>query len=224
MGSHPALRRCGVGLAVMGEDGQFLAGAYCALPGWEQTVPRAELMAVILALELASQCSPVHIVTDASTVSSGIDTRRKGGGNWDLWSRVWQLTERKKLRLTVNKVTSHVLDGGVRPGRCVAGTIWDCVGNVYADAMAERGSAAAALPPAAVNTYCHTETLTARVQRRLATLGGIMASSKEPRVAPPDDGALSDDARWTRALVERSAHRVTRSSTCWWCPACHTGG
>ena len=223
MGSHPALRRCGVGLAVMGEDGQFLAGAYCALPGWEQTVPRAELMAVILALELASQCSPVHIVTDASTVSSGIDTRRKGGGNWDLWSRVWQLTERKKLRLTVNKVTSHVLDGGVRPGRCVDGTIWDCVGNVYADAMAERGSAAAALPPAAVNTYCHTETLTARVQRRLATLGGIMASSKEPRVAPPDDGALSDDARWTRALVERSAHRVTRSSTCWWCPACHTG-
>ena len=127
--------------------------------------------------------SNVTIVTDASTVCGGVLYKRRHGGNWDLWGIVWAIASRKNICLCAKKVTSHVLEGTVKDNRLIEGSVWDFVGNVYADDMTERGAAMAALPHTVVQTYCHTETLVSRVQMRLATLGCLMAAGRRLRTA-----------------------------------------
>ncbi len=61
--SIPTIRRCWLGIAVLVND-SFSFGIYWNVPGATQTVPRAELLAVVLVLERVVTGAQVHIYTD----------------------------------------------------------------------------------------------------------------------------------------------------------------
>ena len=62
--SVPLIRRVGVGLCSISPQGNLLFGVHCNLPGDVQTVPRGEIYALYLLLQLASPMATIDYVTD----------------------------------------------------------------------------------------------------------------------------------------------------------------
>eukprot|EP00959_Pyramimonas_sp_CCMP1952_P236566 4943863-Pyramimonas_sp.AAC.1 len=93
--ARPEANRAGWGVAMM--NGQALQGiAYGPLPGHQQSVPRAELYAVIQVLR--HRLLPIHIRTDCLGTVDGL----MGGPEWcthprrqhcDLWRVLWQIIQ-----------------------------------------------------------------------------------------------------------------------------------
>ena len=77
----PEARRCGVGLARLKDQAheELAWGLYCALPGFVQTVPRAELYAVVLLVVRVVPGEEVWVVSDCLPVVRGIHARRRTG-------------------------------------------------------------------------------------------------------------------------------------------------
>ena len=74
-GSDPDVRRCGMGIAWLRGDYSLAGGAFAPIPGHRQTVPRAELWAVVVVAGMVRVGAHVTIVTDASVVASGISKK-----------------------------------------------------------------------------------------------------------------------------------------------------
>ena len=86
----------------------------------------------------------------------------------------------KKLVLYVCKIRSHQLEA---LGKLATETTpgWWCVGNLFADALAERGAAAGALPVAEVTRLRQELELVCQVQKRFVALGMHMLRHGLPR-------------------------------------------
>jgi hypothetical protein len=90
--SVPQLRRCGVGVAcVEDEPLRFSWGCHSPLPGDRQTVPRAELFAIIL---IAKNAAPGDVtVYSDSLLSVNLYNGGQAGclksDNVDLWQDLW---------------------------------------------------------------------------------------------------------------------------------------
>ena len=72
----------------------LIGGVACALPGVAQTVPRAELFALLLVLNSVSD--HVHCISDSLLVVNGlqrilgqVDDSPLDGANHDLWAAVY---------------------------------------------------------------------------------------------------------------------------------------
>ena len=142
----PQLRRCALALVRLEAHAPtptFAFGVATRLPGSVQTVPRAELLAVVLVLEVTDP-NPVHVTTDAWLVVLGV----RGGVGWgqrsnnfDLWERFWVAVEAKggvnnvvvvvwtKANPSAEYILQHCLD------------LHTLVGNVIADSLASSHAA-----------------------------------------------------------------------------------
>ena len=142
----PLLRRCGWGFIGM-DHLTPLVGKGGGLPGYMQTVPRAELYAVIALLRLRPQGSFTRIGVDCKYIVTGslrspalVATR----DNADLWEEYFSLINAKNLEVRIFKIyKSHCGIGDITSGRI---SLQDFLGNTFADAFARRGAAAWAFP------------------------------------------------------------------------------
>ena len=77
----------------------------------------------------------VHVVCDSELCVTGVQRRQRGGDNWDLWGRLWQVVQRKHLLLEAQWVKSH---GDEHPEYFVQYhlDVADCFGNCCADRLA----------------------------------------------------------------------------------------
>jgi hypothetical protein len=96
----PRLRRAGWGLAVGSQDCAIPIGwLFGALPGVQQTVPRAELYALVqLALHTDGH---VAVAVDATYVCKGFrrGPRYRHDSHQDLWDMLWQAIDARQGRL-----------------------------------------------------------------------------------------------------------------------------
>ena len=95
----------------------------------------------------------------------------------------------KKLDLVVCKIRSHQLD---LMGKLASEStpVWWCVGNLFADALADRGAGAGALPAVEVTRLRQVLDVVCLVQKRLVTLGMHMVKHGLPRAITDVVGVL----------------------------------
>ena len=132
--------RCGWGFVSMDHHTPLVSKAG-GLPVFKQTVPRAELYAVIALLRLRPQGSFTRIGVDCKYVVTGclrppslVATR----DNADLWEEYFRLINTKDLEVQIFKIfRSHCGLEDIASGRI---SIQDFLGNTCADAFARRGA------------------------------------------------------------------------------------
>ena len=147
--AYSAIRRCGVGIAFLDPhyDGYHLEwpnpllwGAFAPLPGAAQSVPRAELYAILVIIERAAPGA--FVIRTDSKVNVQLFQRGKeatfASVNSDLWSRLWAVLDRGEVSCTLIWVKGHAddLDTFIKFNV----TTHDLYGNVLADALAGRAA------------------------------------------------------------------------------------
>ena len=199
--ADPRLRRVGFGIAVVRFDDfhnhSLHFGAFGALPGAEQTVPRGELYAAVVALRLlpAKKGRPVMLITDCLPFfETALDDKKLAkaisSANGDLWEE-WQKMRRKHSNLILMQWTpSHQT---AKELYCGLVNLFKFVGNTFADALAERGAALASVPQNFAKKVQRQDTLSRQVlQRNLAIMKEIVEDPelqyKKPRVPETSKG------------------------------------
>ena len=148
-GAHskdPMLRRCGWGFVGMDHYAPVV-GKGGGLPGFKQTVPRAELYAVIALLRLRPPGSFTRIGVDCKYIVTGClrsPALVASKDNADLWEEYFLLISNKSLEVQIFKIfRSHCGLEDIASGRI---SVQDFLGNTCADAFARRGADAWAYP------------------------------------------------------------------------------
>lgn len=143
--SDPRLRRCGWGIVViipLPHEYKIVSWVSGTLVGaqTEQTVPRSEITALMVALERLPATSSFELFTDNKMV---YDTYLAGprsmdhAVNVDLWGDEWKHVTRFPTRPIVHKVKAHAKADDFRLGRIM---LLHFVGNALADIAAGNGA------------------------------------------------------------------------------------
>ena len=104
----PRNRRVSSGAAVFDPDTNDVAMLFAKVPG-NQTVPRAELYALLQTIVRMKDDIEYTVYVDASYVLNGLTSRTKHysqGTNGDLWTRLYEASKTKQV--IYRKVKSHV--------------------------------------------------------------------------------------------------------------------
>ena len=223
-GSIPLLRRCGVGIAtLMPREFTFAWGAFIALPGPSQTVPRAELFAIAAVVALATPHAQLTFVVDAKIVYDGITHRTTTGELADLWTHLWKLVTDKGLTVHARWVKSHIDKHPDAFTQFPQLTARDVVGNSCADALADRGAAYAEIDINDANPYLYLTATLTRVQLRLiAILRYLVTTYPRTRTDPTRDptGVPPHPTPTLQSAVLRSTHVITNDGSRLRCLRC----
>ena len=132
----PGLRRPCWGIVRLDHDGGLREAFRGSVPG-KQTVPRAELMALVTLTENIHVAGNYEVRVDAQYLltSMASPTRGKRWKNWDFWTRFfWARDQKTQCILGVARVwKSHITARELAIG---CATIFDMRGNTFADEMA----------------------------------------------------------------------------------------
>jgi hypothetical protein len=220
-GRDPRLRRVGWGLVVCSADLQPLGIAFGGVPDQQQSVPRAELYA-ILKLAVMTQGSLTAVV-DADYVCKGFHAGRHGQheSHHDLWRQLWQRLETREGSFQVCKVRSHL-----QAEHIVTGSIcgWQFYLNAIADSLADRAAVLAQLPPSIVRDVTDADLLLSKVQKRLVALGALVfeAANSKPEERERAVASLADPL--SPEPSRGSAHDLRKSGNWIRCHRCRMAG
>ena len=220
-GRWPRLRRCGCGLARIRSSldltYELVWGAHFALPGDKQTVPRAELYAMVVAVENTNPCHELHIFSDSKI---NVDLYDKGTGgclnaeNSDLWDRMWRAIAGRTAVLRISWVKAHCTIEQLSRGET---TEEHFVGNAVADALAAVAAHAAQVPFAEAEAYLWAVHVTKRLQQRHIKI--LTLQGKRPKAVPKASRLQEPDA--FASAVLRSNHVIQLSEAGQhWCERC----
>ena len=242
--SSPALRRCGLAVCQLRgdwDDGDldFEWGAFSALPGSKQTVPRAEFAAIWAVLHHVPADRACCVVSDSKiSVDAVLQLMECPGravdpkaANLDLLVLIGKLLVRRVGSFSIRWVKGHSNDDdltnySLRPG--------DVVGNAAADKLADRAALMARVAPGDVARVKWGTLTAAAVQRRLVAIHTFLLDEPhEHRVnlrkqraiekARLRECRLAAIAPTLPAAVLCSAHRVVGKSAAGgslFCTAC----
>ena len=225
---HTGTFRAGYGVHVIGRT--QLDGAYPLL-GWDQSVQRAELMAVCKALEQST--FRFDIVLDNKYVLQGIRSYLQGGPipgtHSDLWSYIHQHGDRI---VGVHWIKSHIPDQHQAGSLGFPGTHWS--GNRVADCLAKKGLCMHPTDSAVCRRYLDTTQMVHDIQRHmLCTWEWILASPQyaahKSRRAEAKTRRQQKDSEQRAPRMEEmqpsklnptSKHAISTSTTAEWCVNC----
>ena len=182
----PRLRRVGWGTVRLGQDGELGEACHGSLPG-KQTVPRAELMALVILAENIEVAGKFELRVDAQYLltSMASPSRARRGSNGDLWTRFfWAREQKPQCILRVARVwRSHITARGVAIG-CAA--IFDMRGNTFADEMAGRAAARVDVLPGQAGAIQAVDGMAWKVRMRIieANLAAITDHPKNEFLPP----------------------------------------
>ena len=167
--SDPLLRRCGwsfVGLV----DGHMVLGKGGGLVGPKQTVPRAELYALLQIAKSRPAGTACHVGVDFKYLVDGVRSSRAShaaGENGDLWDEYFSLVDSNNLSVQLFKVKSHLGYADIVLGKI---STTDFLGNEGADAFAKRGAELWAVPDELKSEISSIRGKAWRVGMRMATV------------------------------------------------------
>ena len=230
---YTLIRRCGIGIAYMAQNDEdfshaatgdpeslFKWGAFTALPGERQTVPRSELMAICIVLQHVNDGN-TDIVTDCKNNANAFQRGKQyclESEHADVWEDIWQILDDREISLSVRWSKGHADNPEVMAKYEVKPR--DLFGNLCADALANRGSDAAEVSLQDSMTLLWHYSLVRRIQARAVV---IMSSTLEGRTAAPARPKRPRELKMSRdALIMQSSHQVTLSRGVLHCHRCHT--
>ena len=200
---NPDLRRCGWAWCVVSQSGALSFCRYAPLSGYPQTVPRAELSAVVDALETFPAQLAVNLHIDARyVVDTGIAVleamalkrhraskihfqgkalRAMLGPNSDLWQRFITAVENRNplielIWIKAHATTVQLWSGIISPK--------DHRGNAMADAFADSAAASAQLPSEVLDSYDMVAARSFKIRRRLIAVHVLI--SEFEKMNPPE--------------------------------------
>ena len=230
--SFPLIRRCGFGIVLMRTDFdahrldnatcftdviQF--GAFGVLPEHRQTIPRAELYA-ILEVVLNLQSFVTVMITSDSKVN--VDLYLKGersardSMNGDLWDSIFLQIREKQLQLSLRWSKGHPeVEGNVEKYMISAK---DATGNMLADSLANRAAQLHMVyNEDAFSVKWHMD-LVDRIQKRAIVILSATANRAQDQRRPKEDKVTSIPLG---GCVVASAHQFTRVGKVLHCFKCH---
>ena len=107
----PLLRRIGVGLACIDQEGKLVWAMNFNLPGSTQTVARGELFALLRAAQLAEEDSEIDFVTDNQGNHKKFNGSRENAllsNNGDMFKLLFEEITVKNLTFTCRWMPSHI--------------------------------------------------------------------------------------------------------------------
>ena len=223
-GSHsswPALRRCGCGIVFLAASALLtpLFGAFFPLAGDPQTVPRAELFAILVVLLFLSPGAAATIHTDSELCSKGFLAQTDQGDNADLWQLLWSTILSKSLAIQVRRVKAHGLEHPEFMSM-FALSPHQLLGNAIADKLADRAATAAAIDHEFASKILSLYAETQAIQRRFVSILGkiVKENFRESPLRPPQPEHLS-----LSYYAVRSNHKVTFANSRASCALCNLG-
>ena len=151
------------------------AGLLGTLPYPVQTVPRDEIFAGSIAVELLVDFNVCHgrevaIVSDNKSFVDYANSDRAdslSSSNADLWARYWQAFDLLGVRVRIIKVKAHLSAIDVWAGACS----WRAyIGNACADALAGQGASLAKVPCGALQDYTAFDKTSYLIRARLVAI------------------------------------------------------
>lgn len=209
------LRRCGFGVAVL-DDLAFSWGAFAVLDGENQSVPRAELAAILCVLRRVSG-GPVEIASDSKInvdrYADGIDACLSAC-NSDLWRQLWAEVGRiGRDSVVLRWIKGHATEKHIAEGDI---SVKDLCGNYCADVLAERAARCAEVfPQDAVNTFFYMSLARKIQMRAVAILLEVSAGEKRSR---SEKRRLSAVSRTAAGM--QSEHELLLCDGIWHCARC----
>jgi len=218
----PVLRRCGSAVCVYGDTGPILT-ASTPLPGEEQTVYRAELYALILAVELVELNGFVNYFIDNQAVH---DTFHKGKDRAlmsqaaDLFDRLFAVIRFRNITLDLKWMPSHLNDPEKAKKVKVPGfvTPWHIDGNVFIDNVATQAAALHRVSSSVADPILKRVNNLKLIQLRIAAIIKDLPSRKKRISVPPVPRRSLEGAMAT----SRHSVSLTADSKSVCCLTCHS--
>ena len=173
--ANAKLRRCGWAAVMLDSSGnpRHWKWIAAALGGSVQTVPRAEIYAVLMVVEHAE--GDCHVWSDHENIIKTINERRwskaRSGTNSDLWNRLEDALSNSVWTFRFSWVNSHVKDGmdvQTKVPRCVY------LGNKKADSKAGLAAETNRIPDADVENHKTAMGQAKEILMRLTTIADDM--------------------------------------------------
>ena len=222
------LRRVGVGIASLfvshshgTEEVEYAFGAWSALVGEVQTIPRGELYALVVLVRNVEHSAWLHVFSDSKV---NIDLYHKGKSicvaspNGDLFEELFGLISSKHLQFVLEFVPSHLHD---KPNKHLVQTCWSCplavIANTCADTIAEHAAERVCVPPSSSTPILHAIKLVTCIQLRLHC---IMCNHTKRERTPIEqapkviDHSLAEVASMSDHLAYFSHLRISCAKCC----------
>ena len=219
-GSDVRLRRVGWGLVLLDTANVHPLGiAYGTVSGL-QTVPRAELFALVY---LASQTEgDVEVLVDSSYVVKGFSKGSKfpQSKNKDLWGSLWKAVGGRAGILTVTKVRAHATPSELESSEIPP---LHFIANSMADVLADMGSKLSALNPVWVEEVGALDLKVRRIQERLVSISMalILGSSKPQRRDRASRKRLLEQGSGLDECLRETPHLIRESPSMIKCTRCN---
>jgi len=228
MSSDRRYRRCGWGWALM-REGQVRAAARGPLPGARQTNNRAELWALLHALQ--SSTGTMIFWTDSEVLircwrQRRYQVKRYHRGNGDIWRLIKEAIQTRggtAEDISIHHMRSHT-EWEEADARGVPRWAWK--GNREADERADQAAEEHAIPAAQLNCYEWARAVGQLVRQRITQATFDVIERRQPMTWDERD-QLRKEAKLKKGptktfdqLAQDSTHTLTKTSTGWKCTAC----
>ena len=235
----PRMRRCGWSLVQLRNHStqeysaqgpptrpEVRIGAWGALGGKKQTVPRAELFCVLRLLQRTREVEDKIVLwVDCSYVQEGMQKLKKmqRGANADLWQEILEERNARKELFRVRRVWKSHVAGKDIAAHCISRShAW---GNAAADEMAGEGAKLHQITPAEHTTITEVDKLAWQVLQRAVLVytdilekgeADIEGTTRKPeRTAKTTEEKLHD--------IRKCGHKLYFEKGCWRCSGCRKG-
>ena len=223
--ADPRTRRCGWAAVVLDESLHISAAIYGRLAGHQQSVPRAELMAVTKSLDFNSS-NELDFVVDAAYIVRGTqrsvrETLR--AKHDDLWKQWLDAVKTRAKRPSIIKVKSHLEDKDVLAGKI---SKVDLEGNKGADFYSGEGAKAIALHEGDLARYAWADARVWCIQRRIISCYKLFFKLC-PREEHPCNQAQASvhlpksNIQTLQWAASHAGHELHRNGNLWRCLHCN---
>ena len=184
----------------------------------EQTVPRAELAAVLLVCQHVHQGARILVVVDSRITCDGVNGSTRSA-NADLWSQLDQAVLERNINLTATWVKSH-LDAGPARNMGYAFPFMHISGNAAADTFADWAARQSQVPAQEAARILGNYALAQSVQRRNAAILQYLQENLPRPHRPPRSRISRTSSPSLAAAITASAHAVVQGPHGMSCRSC----
>ena len=184
---YAALRRVGVGIVSIDQEGNVIWGQRFNLPGKVQTVARGELYAIVRAAHLAEEYAEIDFVTDNLGNCMKFNAGREKAllsNNGDMFKSLFEEILLKQLDFAVRWMPSHSERKGIDLPPEV--TPLDVKGNDFADKQADLAAEEHVINLNASSVVLNYSSLAQRIQKRNVCIMASLGARKKGEVIKTD--------------------------------------
>ena len=205
--SDHRLRRCGFGFVLI-YNLRPVAFVVGAMGGQSQTVPRAELTALIVLARKTS--GNLEVFVDADYVVKGFAKGSHGlhNTNIDLWETLWMVVSDRVGSLTVVKTKAHANVDDLEAGKT---DVVQLAANHYADAAANEGALRNEVLWSILSIIEWIDARTYLIQQRLVKIGMHVASNAKALYGEAVMAKASAELR--KANANQNLHEALMATT-----------